>query len=173
MQSSGVTKEQKRGKKGGGKGKKKSFDVVQSSNPKQKYHQQRNKSEKNTSSSMVDKQHKQMPPLLVTVSEAIDSQLQSQSDLPTSPQKGGSELYEENEEQGTSMGDGITDKDTEPVDGMRTSEGDQVMQRHVEGKETELVTTDEGKVGESQQLPRSPPDTEQEQEATAQVFDCV
>ena len=168
-------KEQKKGKKGGGKGKKKSFDVVQSSNPKQKYHQQRDKSEKSTPSSLVDKQHKQKAPLLVTVPETVDGPLfQPQSDLPASDQMQESELCEEGEivsELGTAVGDGIEDKEAESVDGTSSKEGDQLIQKHTESKETELlVTADESKLEGNHPLSRSPPDTEQEQEATAQVF---
>lgn len=146
--------------------------MVQSSNPKQKYHQQRDKSEKNTSSSLVDKQHKQKAPMLVTVSETVDSPLlQPQSDLPTSHQKQESELCEEDEELGATVGDGSEDKETESVGGMRTSEGDQLIQKQTERKETELlVAADESKLEDSHQRSRSPPDTEQEQEATAQVL---
>lgn len=148
--------------------------MVQSSNPKQKYHQQRHKSDKNTSSSVVDKPHKQKAPLLVTVSETADSPLlQPQSDLPTSSQKLESELCEGDEEQGATVSDGIDDKEAEAVHGVRTNEGDQEMHRRTEGTETELlVTAGESKPEESS---RSPPDTEQEQEATAQVvtFLCV
>jgi hypothetical protein len=143
--------------------------VVQSSNPKQKYHQQRDKGEKNTSSTVVDKQHKQKAPLLVTVSETVDNPLlQPQSDSPTPHQKQESELCEEDEEQGATVGDGIDDEETEPAGGMRTSEVDQPLQKHSEGEEAELsVTANESKLEDNH---RSPPDTEQEQEATPQVL---
>ena len=149
--------------------------MVQSSNPKQKYHQQRDKSEKNTPSSLVDKQHKQKAPLLVTVPETVDGPLfQPQSDLPASDQMQESELCEEGEiisELGTTVGDGIEDKEVISVDGTSSKEGDQLIQKHTESKETELlVTADESKLEGNHPLSRSPPDTEQEQEATAQVF---
>ena len=166
IQSSGAAKEQKRSKKGGGKGKKKSFDVVQSSNPKQKYHQQRDKGEKSTSSTVVDKQHKQKAPLLVTVPETADNPLlhvQPQS-LPTH-QNQVSELHisKDDEEQGATLDDAVDDKETEPAGGVRTSEGDQPMQEHSEGEEAELSVTADGSKLEDNH--RSPPDTEQ-QEAT-------
>ena len=143
--------------------------MVQSSNPKQKYHQQRDKDEKNTSSTVVDKQHKQKAPLLVTVPETADHPLlQPQGDLPTPHQKQESELCEKDEEQGATLGDAVDDKESEPAGGVRTSEGDQPMQEHSKGEEAELsATADESKLEDNH---RSPPDTEQEQEATPQVL---
>lgn len=174
-QSSGVPKEQKKGKKGGGKGKKKSFDVVQSSNPKQKYHQQRDKGEKNTPSSQVDKQHKQKAPLLVTVPKTLDSQLlQTQSDLSASDQIQESELGEKVEivsELGATISDDTEDKETESMDGISTKEGNQSIQKHTERKVAEMfVTADESKLEDNHQLSKSPPDSEHEQETTAQVL---
>ena len=116
----------------------------------------------------MDKQHKQKAPLLVTASETVDSPLlQPQSDLQTLYQKQESELCETDEELGATVGDGTEDRETEPVGGMRANEGDQLIQKHTERKETELLATaDESKLEDNNQLP----DTEQEQEATAQVL---
>ena len=145
--------------------------MVQSSNPKQKYHQQRDKDGKNAPL-LVDNQHKQKAPLLVTMDRP---QLQPLNELPTSDQIQVSESCGNDKEDGhieenvPTVGDDGEDIETELVDGTSTSEGDQFLQRHIKTEETDLLmSTGEGKL-EDGHPSRSPPEAEQAQEATTQV----
>ena len=124
----------------------------------------------------MDKQHKQKAPLLVAVPETRDRQ--QLSELPTSDQMQMSESYGNNKEDGRvpdlegtvpMVGGDVEDIiETEPVCESGTKEGDLILQEHTKTKEHNLLPrNDEGKLKDT----RSPPETEQAQEATVQV--CV